>query len=147
LRSFAAFVQRGLGEWEKLKDYLEEREYEISDRRYIYGLIGAIEGFSSMSKTLTDTDSIPEEILIKFINDLNNIVGDEFKPVFVAKETYLHGDDISSPTMEHDNPNEDTRSPISSKDEWRLAATNYIQGNVTNKKIKRRLLPCCETNH
>ena len=42
LRSFAAFVQRGIGEWDKLRDYLNERNETLPDRRFIYGLYGAL---------------------------------------------------------------------------------------------------------
>ena len=71
LRSFAAFVQRGLGEWDKLRDYLNERNMSIPDRRFIYGLYGAINGFSTLSKTMTDIPDISDKALYDFINDMN----------------------------------------------------------------------------
>jgi len=73
LRSFAAFVQRGLGEWDKLRDYLNERNDSLSDRRFIYALYGANNGFSVLSKTLTDTADISDSALKEFIFDLNVI--------------------------------------------------------------------------
>ena len=73
LRSFAAFVQRGLGEWDKLKDYLNERNKSLPDRRFIYALYGAINGFSVLSKTLTDTADISDSALKEFIFDMNEI--------------------------------------------------------------------------
>lgn len=71
LRSFAAFVQRGLGEWDKLRDYLSERELSLPDRRFVYGLYGAINGFSTLSKTLTDTADISDKAIVNFIIDMN----------------------------------------------------------------------------
>ena len=73
LRSFAAFVQRGLGEWDKFGDYLSEREKSLPDRRFVYGLYGAINGFSTLSKTLTDTADISDKALVDFIIDMNEI--------------------------------------------------------------------------
>jgi len=73
LRSFAAFVQRGLGEWDKLRDYLSEREMSLPDRRFVYGLYGAINGFSTLSKTLTDTADISNKAIVDFIIDMNEI--------------------------------------------------------------------------
>ena len=73
LRSFAAFVQRGLGEWDKLRDYLSEREMSLPDRRFVYGLYGAINGFSTLSKTLTDTADISDKAIVDFIIDMNLI--------------------------------------------------------------------------
>ena len=70
LKSFAAFVQRGLSEWEKLTDYLEERTLVIRDRRFIYSLFGAFNGFFSLSKTMTDHTGIPACDLVKFIDDM-----------------------------------------------------------------------------
>lgn len=72
LRSFAAFVQRGLGEWEKLIDYLEERSSVIRDRRFIYALFGASNGFFSLSKTMTDHTGIHAPELMKFIDDMHS---------------------------------------------------------------------------
>ena len=71
LRSFAAFVQRGIGEWDKLRDYLNERNETLPDRRFIYGLYGAVSGFSTLSKTLTDTADISDKALNEFIFDMN----------------------------------------------------------------------------
>lgn len=71
LRSFAAFVQRGLGEWDKLRDYLNERNETLPDRRFIYGLYGAVNGFSTLSKTMTDTADISDYALNEFIIDMN----------------------------------------------------------------------------
>ena len=71
LRSFSAFVQRGLGEWDKLRDYLNERNDTLPDRRFVYGLYGALNGFSTLSKTLTDTTDISDNAIIDFINDIN----------------------------------------------------------------------------
>lgn len=71
LRSFAAFVQRGLGEWDKLRDYLNERNETLPDRRFIYGLYGAVNGFSTLSKTMTDTVDISDNALNGFITDMN----------------------------------------------------------------------------
>lgn len=71
LKSFAAFVQRGLGEWEKLIDYLEDRSSAIRDRRFIYGLFGAANGFFSMSKIMTDHIEIPNPELVSFIDDMH----------------------------------------------------------------------------
>ena len=71
LRSFAAFVQRGLGEWDKLRDYLNERNETLPDRRFIYGLYGAVSGFSTLSKTLTDTADISDKAINEFIFDMN----------------------------------------------------------------------------
>lgn len=71
LRSFAAFVQRGLGEWDKFRDYLSEREKSLPDRRFVYGLYGAINGFSTLSKTLTDTADISDKAIVDFIIDMN----------------------------------------------------------------------------
>ena len=73
LRSFAAFVQRGLGEWDKLRDYLSERKLSLPDRRFVYGLYGAINGFSTLSKTLTDTVDISNKAIVDFIIDMNEI--------------------------------------------------------------------------
>lgn len=74
LRSFAAFVQRGLGEWDKLGDYLNERKEELPDRRFIYGLYGAVNGFSTLSKTLTDTADISDKAIYDFIFDMNESI-------------------------------------------------------------------------
>ena len=71
LRSFSAFVQRGLGEWDKLRDYLNERNDTLPDRRFVYGLYGALNGFSTLSKTLTDTTDISDNAITDFINDIN----------------------------------------------------------------------------
>lgn len=71
LRSFAAFVQRGIGEWDKLRDYLNERNETLPDRRFIYGLYGAVSGFSTLSKTMTDTADISDKAIIDFIFDMN----------------------------------------------------------------------------
>lgn len=71
LRSFAAFVQRGIGEWDKLRDYLNERNETLPDRRFIYGLYGAVSGFSTLSKTLTDTADISDKAINEFIFDMN----------------------------------------------------------------------------
>ena len=71
LRSFSAFVQRGLGEWDKLRDYLNERNDILLDRRFVYGLYGALNGFSTLSKTLTDTTDISDNAITDFINDIN----------------------------------------------------------------------------
>lgn len=71
LRSFAAFVQRGIGEWDKLRDYLNERNETLPDRRFIYGLYGAVNGFSTLSKTMTDTADISDKAIIDFIFDMN----------------------------------------------------------------------------
>ena len=71
LRSFSAFVQRGLGEWDKLRDYLNERNDSLPDRRFVYGLFGALNGFSTLSKTLTDTTDISDNAISDFINDMN----------------------------------------------------------------------------
>lgn len=73
LRSFSAFVQRGLGEWDKLRDYLNERNDILPDRRFVYGLYGALNGFSTLSKTLTDTTDISDKAITDFINDINEI--------------------------------------------------------------------------
>lgn len=80
LRSFAAFVQRGLGEWDKLRDYLSEREMSLPDRRFVYGLYGAINGFSTLSKTLTDTADISDKAIVDFIIDINgcSIIYDDY---------------------------------------------------------------------
>lgn len=94
LRSFAAFVQRGLGEWDKLRDYLNERSESLPDRRFIYGLYGAISGFSTLSKTLTDTADISDKALSGFIIELNensmmvsdNVAIDEDKEVKGVQE-------------------------------------------------------------
>ncbi len=71
LRSFSAFVQRGLGEWDKLRDYLNERNESLPDRRFVYGLYGALNGFSTLSKTLTDTTDISDNAVVGFINNMN----------------------------------------------------------------------------
>lgn len=71
LRSFAAFVQRGIGEWDKLRDYLNERNETLPDRRFIYGLYGAVSGFSTLSKTLTDAADISDKAINEFIFDMN----------------------------------------------------------------------------
>ena len=71
LRSFSAFVQRGLGEWDKLRDYLNERDESLPDRRFVYGLYGALNGFSTLSKTLTDITDISDNAIIDFIDDMN----------------------------------------------------------------------------
>lgn len=71
LKSFAAFVQRGLGEWEKLIDYLEDRSSVIRDRRFIYALFGASNGFFSLSKTMTDNIGIPVSEQVGFIDDMH----------------------------------------------------------------------------
>ena len=71
LRSFSAFVQRGLGEWDKLRDYLNERKEFLPDRSFVYGLYGALNGFSTLSKTLTDTTDISDNAVAGFINDMN----------------------------------------------------------------------------
>lgn len=99
LRSFAAFVQRGLGEWDKLRDYLSEREMSLSDRRFVYGLYGAINGFSTLSKTLTDTADISDKAIVDFIIDMNgfSITYDDY--VTIEKETLediKYGSELSS---------------------------------------------------
>lgn len=75
LKSFAAFVQRGcLGDWEKLQEYLDEKRLSIPDRRFIYGLYGGFTGFSTLSKTLTDTTGIPLGELVKLLCDVDDIL-------------------------------------------------------------------------
>ena len=74
LKSFAAFVQRGcLGDWEKLQEYLDEKRLSIPDRRFIYGLYGGFTGFSTLSKTLTDTTDIPLGELARLLCDVDDI--------------------------------------------------------------------------
>lgn len=124
LRSFAAFVQRGLGEWEKLKDYLDERASEIPDRRYIYGLYGSMLGFSTMSKTLTDTTSIPNDVLAKFLFDLNKFANNDIEVAFVATETHLHGNNFSN--------SENFFTGLSQS--WKQQAEKYIRNKASNKK-------------
>jgi hypothetical protein len=94
LRSFAAFVQRGLGEWDKLRDYLSEREMSLPDRRFIYGLYGAINGFSTLSKTLTDTADISDKAIVDFIIDMNGylITYDDYVNIEKGIQEYVKYD-------------------------------------------------------
>ena len=106
LRSFSAFVQRGLGEWDKLRDYLNERDGILPDRRFVYGLYGALNGFSTLSKTLTDTTDISDNAITDFINDINekslidvNIAFTEKEIKDIGKEEALvttPGDDLGN---------------------------------------------------
>ena len=104
LRSFAAFVQRGLGEWDKLKDYLNERNKSLPDRRFIYALYGAINGFSILSKTLTDTADISDSALKEFIFDVNEISMIDRDDVAIEKnilEKVKNGSVISNEEVEY----------------------------------------------
>lgn len=94
LRSFAAFVQRGLGEWDKFRDYLSEREKSLPDRRFVYGLYGAINGFSTLSKTLTDTADISDKAIVDFIIDMNGylITYDDYVNIEKGTQEYVKYD-------------------------------------------------------
>lgn len=141
LRSFAAFVQRGLGEWEKLKDYLDERMREIPNRRYIYGLFGAVNGFSTISKTLTDTTSIPNDVLTEFITGLNNLVRNDIRTNFIVKETYLHGGDVQVEKVFVPNITNKITNPVLSQiPSWKQEAKIYIERNISVKKKKEKAL-------
>lgn len=95
LKSFAAFVQRGcLGDWDKLLDYLDEKQTSIPDRRFIYGLYGGYCGFSTMSKTLSDTTAIPLTSLEGMICDIKSVLETvKSKP---RLNTILHNVEISN---------------------------------------------------
>lgn len=133
LRSFAAFVQRGLGEWDKLRDYLNERNETLPDRRFIYGLYGAVNGFSTLSKTMTDTTDISDNALNGFIIDMNensmidsdvviekNIIGE------VKDESVLSNEETEK--KEHHEATDEVELHL-----WQQGILQY----ATNKAIKR----------
>lgn len=103
LRSFSAFVQRGLGEWDKLRDYLNERNDILPDRRFVYGLYGALNGFSTLSKTLTDTTDISDNAITDFINDINEKTLIDFDNDFTEKDLKDSGKEEATVATPADN--------------------------------------------
>lgn len=134
LRSFAAFVQRGLGEWDKLRDYLNERKEELPDRRFIYGLYGAVNGFSTLSKTLTDTADISDKALNEFIFDMNESSMIDNNNVAIGKKDVEEAKDdpeVSSKEIEESEL-------LGAKDEIELHVWQQgIKLFATNNAIKR----------
>ena len=134
LRSFAAFVQRGLGEWDKLRDYLSEREMSLPDRRFVYGLYGAINGFSTLSKTLTDTADISDKAIVDFIIDMNgySITYDDY--VTIEKETQ---EDVKYDSeLSSEKNKEGEQLEVADEVELHVWQQSIIQFAV-NKAIKR----------
>ena len=143
LRSFAAFVQRGLGEWDKLRDYLNERNETLPDRRFIYGLYGAVNGFSTLSKTMTDTTDISDNALNGFIIDMNensmidsdvviekNIIGEvKDEPVLSNEETEK---------KEHHEANDEVELHL-----WQQGILQYATNNAI-KRDKKKLISSLE---
>lgn len=134
LRSFAAFVQRGIGEWDKLRDYLNERNETLPDRRFIYGLYGAVSGFSTLSKTLTDTADISDKALNEFIFDMNESSMIDNDNVAIGKKDVEEAKDdpeVSSKEIEESEP-------LGAKDEIELHVWQQgIKLFATNNAIKR----------
>ncbi len=134
LRSFAAFVQRGLGEWDKLGDYLNERKEELPDRRFIYGLYGAVNGFSTLSKTLTDTADISDKAIYNFIFDMNESIMIDSDNVAIGKKDVEEAKDdpeVSSKEIEESEL-------LGAKDEIELHVWQQgIKLFATNNAIKR----------
>lgn len=134
LRSFAAFVQRGIGEWDKLRDYLNERNETLPDRRFIYGLYGAVSGFSTLSKTLTDTADISDKALNEFIFDMNESSMIDNDNVAIGKKDVEEAKDdpeVSSKEIEESEL-------LGAKDEIELHVWQQgIKLFATNNAIKR----------
>ena len=134
LRSFAAFVQRGIGEWDKLRDYLNERNETLPDRRFIYGLYGAVSGFSTLSKTLTDTADISDKALNEFIFDMNESSMIDNDNVAIGKkdiEEVKDDPEVSSKEIEDSEL-------LGAKDEIELHVWQQgIKQYATNNAIKR----------
>ena len=134
LRSFAAFVQRGIGEWDKLRDYLNERNETLPDRRFIYGLYGAVSGFSTLSKTLTDTADISDKALNEFIFDMNESSMIDNENVAIGKKDVEEAKDdpeVSSKEIEESEL-------LGAKDEIELHVWQQgIKLFATNNAIKR----------
>ena len=143
LRSFAAFVQRGLGEWDKLRDYLNERNETLLDRRFIYGLYGAVNGFSTLSKTMTDTTDISDNALNGFIIDMNensmidsdvviekNIIGE------VKDESVLSNEETEK--KEHHEANDEVELHL-----WQQGILQYATNNAI-KRDKKKLISSLE---
>ena len=134
LRSFAAFVQRGIGEWDKLRDYLNERNETLPDRRFIYGLYGAVSGFSTLSKTLTDTADISDKALNEFILDMNESSMIDNDNVAIGKKDVEEARDdpeVSSKEIEESEL-------LGAKDEIELHVWQQgIKLFATNNAIKR----------
>jgi hypothetical protein len=143
LRSFAAFVQRGLGEWDKLRDYLNERNETLPDRRFIYGLYGAVNGFSTLSKTMTDTTDISDNALNGFIIDMNensmidsdvviekNIIGE------VKDESVLSNEETEK--KEHHEANDEVELHL-----WQQGILQYATNNAI-KRDKKKLISSLE---
>lgn len=115
LKSFAAFVQRGcLGDWDKLCDYLDEKNHSIPDRRFIYGLFGGYIGFSTLSKTFTDTSNISSDELRKLVCDINESFDKKHtktpvknKNVTVKEQPLGSSIDVTKNDFSESNPNED----------------------------------------
>ena len=132
LRSFAAFVQRGIGEWDKLRDYLNERNETLPDRRFIYGLYGAVSGFSTLSKTLTDTADISDKAINEFIFDMN-------------ESSIIDNDNVAKGKKEKDDPEVSSKEKeiedgelLEAKDEIELHVWQQgIKHFATNNAIKR----------
>ena len=143
LRSFAAFVQRGLGEWDKLRDYLNERNETLPDRRFIYGLYGAVNGFSTLSKTMTDTTDISDNALNGFIIDMNensmidsdvviekNIIGE------VKDESVLSNEETEK--KEHHEATDEVELHL-----WQQGILQYATNNAI-KRDKKKLISSLE---
>lgn len=143
LRSFAAFVQRGLGEWDKLRDYLNERNETLPDRRFIYGLYGAVNGFSTLSKTMTDTTDISDNALNGFIIDMNensmidsdvviekNIIGE------VKDESVLSNEETEK--KEHHEATDEVELHL-----WKQGILQYATNNAI-KRDKKKLISSLE---
>ena len=143
LRSFAAFVQRGLGEWDKFRDYLNERNETLPDRRFIYGLYGAVNGFSTLSKTMTDTTDISDNALNGFIIDMNensmidsdvviekNIIGE------VKDESVLSNEETEK--KEHHEATDEVELHL-----WQQGILQYATNNAI-KRDKKKLISSLE---
>ena len=134
LRSFAAFVQRGLGEWDKLRDYLNERNETLPDRRFIYGLYGAVNGFSTLSKTMTDTVDISDNALNGFITDMNE--NSMIDSDVVVKEKNIIGEVKDESVLSNEKTEKKEQHEATDEVELHLWQQGILQ-YATNDAIKR----------
>lgn len=134
LRSFAAFVQRGLGEWDKLRDYLNERNETLPDRRFIYGLYGAVNGFSTLSKTMTDTTDISDNALNGFIIDMNE--NSMIDSDVVVKEKNIIGEVKDESVLSNEKTEKKEQHEANDEVELHLWQQGILQ-YATNNAIKR----------
>ena len=144
LRSFAAFVQRGLGEWDKLRDYLNERNETLPDRRFIYGLYGAANGFSILSKTMTDTADISDNALSGFITDMNK--NSMIDSDVVVKEKNIIGEVKDESVLSNEETEKKEQHETTDEVELHLWQQGILQYAINNaiKRDKKKLISSLE---